>query len=65
MSLNFVKLAGGRLVTTDTYTSDWVGKQSGNPRAVSNQGFVVGIHGNFTNQNVLGSLGFVALLDTK
>jgi hypothetical protein len=66
LSLTFVKLADNRLVATDTYSSDWVGKQAANRRPVGGQGyFIVGVCGHLNNQNVLSSLGFVAVLDAN
>jgi GYF domain 2 len=66
LSLKFVKLADNRLVSTDTYSSDWVGRQTANRIPVGGQGyFIVGVCGHLNNQNVLSSLGFVAVLDAK
>jgi hypothetical protein len=61
-SLEFARLAGGRLQLDDTYESVWVGGEGGGPDRLGGAGALyVGVCGNLTNENEPCNLGLVTL----
>jgi hypothetical protein len=66
MSVKFMKLDKDRIQVQDSYDSEWIGGNGGNPGTIGGQGhFFAGICGHLNDERQPVSLGLVTVLNSK